>query len=78
MAFFRISARFDIFDLRDHFTGARILCKRQRSAVSTARFQRAKRDPLMPEEMEKTIREMPRNAEVIDLPKKLSGEIVES
>ena len=31
-------------------------------------------DPLMPEEMEKAIREMPRDAEVIDLLKKLSGE----
>jgi hypothetical protein len=32
----------------------------------------------MPEEMEKAIREMPRNAEVIHLSKKLSGKIVES
>ncbi len=31
-------------------------------------------DPLMPEEMEKAIREMPRDAEVIDLLKKLSAE----
>ena len=31
-------------------------------------------DPLMPKEMEKAIREMPRDAEVIDLLKKLSGE----
>ena len=31
-------------------------------------------DPLMPEEMEKAIREMPRDAEVIDLLKKFSGE----
>jgi tripartite-type tricarboxylate transporter receptor subunit TctC len=31
-------------------------------------------DPLMPEEMEKAIREMPRDAEVIDLLNKLSGE----
>ena len=32
----------------------------------------------MPEEMEKAIREMPRDAAAIDLPKKLSGEIVDS
>jgi hypothetical protein len=31
-------------------------------------------DPLMPEEMEKAIREMPRDAEVINLVKTLSGE----
>jgi hypothetical protein len=31
-------------------------------------------DPLMPEEMEKAIREMPRDAEVTDLLKKLSAE----
>jgi hypothetical protein len=31
-------------------------------------------DPLMPEEMEKAIREMPRNAEVIELQKKLFSE----
>jgi hypothetical protein len=31
-------------------------------------------DPLMPEVSEKAIREMPRDAEVIDLLKKLSGE----
>ena len=31
-------------------------------------------DPLMPEEMEKAIREMPRDAEVIELLKKLSDE----
>jgi hypothetical protein len=31
-------------------------------------------DPLMPEEMEKAIREMPRDAEVIDLLKRLSAE----
>jgi len=31
-------------------------------------------DPLMPEEMEKAIREMPRDAEVINLLKTLSGE----
>jgi hypothetical protein len=31
-------------------------------------------DPLMPKEMEKAIREMPRDAEVIDLLKKLSDE----
>jgi hypothetical protein len=31
-------------------------------------------DPLMPEEMEKAIREMPRDAEVIELLKKLSSE----
>ena len=31
-------------------------------------------DPLMPEEMEKAIKEMPRDAEVIDLLKKLSDE----
>jgi hypothetical protein len=31
-------------------------------------------DPLMPEEMEKAIREMPRDAEVIDSLKKLSDE----
>jgi hypothetical protein len=31
-------------------------------------------EPLMPEEMEKAIREMPRDAEVIDLLKKLSDE----
>jgi hypothetical protein len=31
-------------------------------------------DPLMPEEMEKAIREMPRDAEVINLLKTVSGE----
>jgi hypothetical protein len=31
-------------------------------------------EPLMPEEMKKAIREMPRDAEVIDLLKKLSAE----
>jgi hypothetical protein len=31
-------------------------------------------DPLMPEEMEKAIKEMPRDAEVTDQLKKLSGE----
>jgi hypothetical protein len=31
-------------------------------------------NPLMPEEMEKAIREMPRDAEVIDLLKKLSSD----
>jgi hypothetical protein len=31
-------------------------------------------DPVMPEEMEKAIREMPRDAEVIELLKKLSDE----
>jgi len=31
-------------------------------------------EPLMPEEMEKAIREMPRDAEVIDLLKKVSSE----
>jgi hypothetical protein len=31
-------------------------------------------DPLMPEEMEKAIKEMPRDAEVTDLLKKLSAE----
>jgi divalent metal cation (Fe/Co/Zn/Cd) transporter len=31
-------------------------------------------DPLMPEEMEKAIKERPRDAEVIDLLKRLSGE----
>ncbi len=30
-------------------------------------------DPLMPEELEKVIKETPRDAEVIDLLKKLSG-----
>jgi len=31
-------------------------------------------DPLMPEEMDKAVREVPRDAEVIDLLKNLSGE----
>ena len=31
-------------------------------------------DPLMPEEMEKAIREMPRDAEVIELLKEVSAE----
>jgi hypothetical protein len=31
-------------------------------------------DPLMPEEMEKAIREMPRDVAVIDLPNELSDE----
>ena len=58
-----------------------ILQDAMRRALKDADFHREYKkltgeepDPLMPEEMEKAIREMPRDAEVIDLLKKLSGE----
>ena len=58
-----------------------ILQDAMRKAFKDAEFHREYKkrtsedpDPLMPEEMEKAIREMPRDAEVIDLLKKLSGE----
>jgi tripartite-type tricarboxylate transporter receptor subunit TctC len=58
-----------------------ILQDAMRKAFKDAEFHREYKkltgedpDPLMPEEMEKAIREMPRDAEVIDLLKKLSDE----
>ena len=58
-----------------------ILQDAMRKALKDADFHREYQkltgeepDPLMPEEMEKAIREMPRDAEVIDLLKRLSGE----
>jgi hypothetical protein len=58
-----------------------ILQDAMRKALKDADFHREYKkltgeepDPLMPEEMEKAIREMPRDAEVIDLLKKLSSE----
>ncbi len=57
-----------------------IVQEAMRKALKDADFQREYKkvvgdeaDPLMPEELEKVIRETPRDAEVIDLLKKLSG-----
>ena len=58
-----------------------ILQDAMRKAFKDAEFHREYKkltsedpDPLMPEEMEKAIREMPRDAEVIELLKKVSEE----
>ena len=58
-----------------------ILHDAMRKAFKDAEFHREYKkltgeepDPLMPEEMDKAVREVPRDAEVIDLLKNLSGE----
>jgi hypothetical protein len=48
--------------------------QRLRFTANTKKLTGQEPDPLMPEQMEKAIREMPRDAEVINLLKELSSE----